>query len=299
MKKTKVLILVFLTSTMIFTACKKGEDSSDAYGNFEADEVLVSAESAGKILQMNVNEGDKVKKGQELAVVDTTSVVLSIAQLKAQQEATQMGMATINAQVVVLNEQKKNLLTEQARLEKLLETHAAPAQKLDQINGQIAVTEAKINATEASKVKITGELGVIRKKLENLQNQFNHCFIKSPAEGTILEVFAEAGEMTAPGKPLLKFANLDELNLKVYISGDQLTDVKIGDEVDVLIDESKKENRVVKGKISWVSSEAEFTPKIIQTKEERVNLVYAVKVRIKNDGSIKIGMPGEMKMVNN
>ena len=292
----KIRALAVTLLMLAVVSCNNTNDSSDAYGNFESRETLISAETAGKILQLNAEEGEQVKQGQVIAIIDTTQVVLAMEQLLAQQEATKLGMTTINAQVDVLEEQKKTFLTEQARLEKLVETKAAPGQKLDQVEGQVSVTDAKIKSTEASKVKITGELNVLKEKMKALETQYRNCFVKSPQDATVLETFAERGEVTAPGKPLVKLANLADMYLKVYVSGDQLPHIKLGDGVDILIDESKKENRTVAGTVSWISSQAEFTPKIIQTKEERVNLVYAVKVKVKNDGSIKIGMPGEMKL---
>jgi HlyD family secretion protein len=219
---------------------------------------------------------------------------LKLQQIDAQKEAVEAKRESIRAQVSVFEEQKKNLQINKKRIADMLEDGAATQKQLDDISGQISVIEKQIESTQTQFNSINKELQVLETQQEATLDLMNRCKVISPAGGTILETYIEQGELAAAGKPLFKMANLEELTLKVYVSGAQLPNIKIGQEVDVLVDKNEEENQSFTGKISWISSEAEFTPKIIQTKEERVKLVYAVKVAVKNDGTLKIGMPGEI-----
>ncbi len=287
-------LIISLLSVLLFS-CSSNDEQSDAYGNFETDDVIVSSESAGKILQFDVEKGQKVEAGQVVAIIDTVHLELQIKQIDSQKDAVKARRQSIQSQINVLRQQKKNLEVNEARIQKMLKDSAATQKQLDDITGQIDVIEKQIESTETQFTSVNKELEVLDAQRAIAVDQKNRCTITSPVSGTILETYAEQGELTTPGKALYKLANLNELNLKVYVSGAQLPNVKIGQEVKVIIDKSETENQTLSGKVIWISSEAEFTPKIIQTKEERVKLVYAVKVAVKNDGTLKIGMPGEVR----
>ncbi len=290
MKKLQLIALLFLA----LGACKNGEKKSDAYGNFEAVETIVSSETAGKLLSMEIKQGDQLEAGKLIAQIDTTELTLKKLQTESQVLASETKKQNVSAQINVLQEQKKNALITQQRISKMFADKAATQQQVDDINGQINVIDKQILSTTTQFKLIGSEMDVIARQTDLLNEQLMRCKIKSPVIGTVLETYLETGELATPGKPVLKMADLSNLELKVYVSGAQLPKVKLGNEVKVLIDSGIKEMQTLSGKISWVSSEAEFTPKIIQTKEERVKLMYAVKVVVANDGTLKIGMPGEV-----
>ncbi len=289
----KKILFVTILAISAF-ACKNNGEKSDAFGNFETDDVIVSAESAGKILEFNAEKGQKVQVGEILAVIDTVQMSLQIKQFDSQEAAIKARRQSIQSQIDVLKEQKKNLEVNKERTLKMLKDGAATQKQLDDITGQMSVIDKQIESTQTQFTSVSKEIEVLKAQRAIANDQKSRCIVKSPLAGIVLETYAEQGELTAPGKALFKIANLDELNLKVYVSGAQLPNVKMGQELNVIIDKSEKENQTLKGKVTWISSEAEFTPKIIQTKEERVKLVYAVKVAVKNDGTLKIGMPGEV-----
>lgn len=289
--KYKAIIFILV---VLFFGCSNENHKSDAFGNFEAETIIVSAESSGKILQLNVEKGQKIEAGEIAALIDTMQIHLKLSQIEAQKAAVEAKRQSINAQVAVFEEQKKNLQINEKRIAQMLADGAATQKQLDEISGQISVIGRQIESTKTQFTAIDKELQVLETQMELTLDLLNRCKIISPADGTILETYIEQGELAAPGKPLFKMANLDELTLKVYVSGAQLPQLKIGQEVEVLVDKNETENQSFNGKTTWISPEAEFTPKIIQTKEERVKLVYAVKIAVKNDGTLKIGMPGEV-----
>ena len=279
---------------MLFS-CSNNDETSDAYGNFEAEPIIISSESSGKILSLNIEKGQLIGQNEIVATIDTVQISLKLKQIEAQKAAVVANRQSIQTQISVFEEQIKNLHTNQKRVQNMLNDGAATQKQLDDIEGQINVLERQIENTRTKFTAVNKELEVLDAQMTASQDMLDRCVVKSPADGTILETYVEEGELATPGKPLFKMADLSELTLKVYVSGTQLPQVKIGDELEVLIDKSATENKSLKGKVSWVSSVAEFTPKIIQTKEERVKLVYAVKVSVKNDGTLKIGMPGEIR----
>ena len=289
----KKILFITLISVGLF-ACSNTEERSDAYGNFEADPVIVSSESSGKILELNIEKGQKIEQGMLAALIDTVPIDLKLKQIAAQKDAVIARRQSIQSQIGVFDEQIKNLRINEKRVENMLKDNAATQKQLDDITGQIGVLERQIESTRTQYTSVNKELEVLDTQVAEARDLLNRCSVTAPAGGTVLETYVEQGELASPGKPLFKMANLDELTLKVYVSGTQLPQVKIGQEVNVLIDKTATENQTLKGKVDWISSEAEFTPKIIQTKEERVKLVYAVKVLVKNDGTLKIGMPGEI-----
>ncbi len=288
-------ILYIISLPFLLMACQTNNDTADAYGNFEAEAVIVSAETPGKILELNVDKGDKIETGFSAALIDTVQLHLQLLQLDAQQTAIAAKRQSIQSQIAVFQEQKTNLKINEERIQKMLKDGAATQKHLDDIQGQISVIDKQIDNTKTQFTLINKEQEVLETQKASVSDKLNRCNIKSPVSGTILETYAEQGELTTAGKALFKIADISELELKVYVSGAQLPHVKLGQQLDVLVDKNSTENQHFSGTITWISSEAEFTPKIIQTKEERVKLVYAVKVTVKNNGTLKIGMPGEVR----
>jgi len=281
--------------TIFAISCSNGNDKSDAYGNFEAVEIIVSAEAQGKILQFNLEEGNKLNKKQSVGYIDTIPLYLKKQQLIAQLESAAAKLIQVGSQIKVQEEQKITLMRDQDRFSKLVNANAAPSKQLDDINGQLNILNSQVLSTRTQNQSIAGEIKAIKYQVAQVEDQIIKSIISNPVNGTVLEKYIEPGEIAIPGKSLYKIADLSMLKLRVYISGAQLPNVKIGQKVKVFIDKNENKNRQLEGSVSWISQQAEFTPKIIQTKDERVNLVYAVKVDVSNDGSLKIGMPGEVK----
>jgi HlyD family secretion protein len=288
--KTKSLIIL---AAVLLTGCKNKTDQADAFGNFEATEVIVSAETTGRILKFDLTEGSEIEKGIEIALIDTTLFHLQKAEINAGMQSVRTRISTINAQNDILNQQIANLNLNIARIENMLKDDAATKKQYDDLTGQAAVLQKQIAANNTQKASIAAELSVYESKKATLNEQIARSCVKSPLKGTIIEKYSETGEMTAAGKPLVKIADLSVIKLKVYVSGAQLGSIKTGQECTVRTDNGKKGYNSFSGTISYISGKAEFTPKIIQTKEERVTLVYAVTIDVKNDGTMKSGMPGE------
>ena len=285
---------VIFTILIVLTSCGKYNHEADAYGNFEADEIIVSAQSQGILTFLDAKEGDLIEKDKLIGKIDTTVPVIKKAQLKAQNSVITARLNNLEAQLKVQEEQRNNLVREVSRMEKLLNERAATQQQYDDMLGKLKVLDSQTEAIRSQNNIIQGEKSVLIAQLDEVSNMLEKCRIVSPIRGTVLEKYVEAGELVSPGKSLLIIANIGEMELKVYVSGAQLSSIAIGDTVDVMIDNSDKTLQTLKGKVCWISSEVEFTPKIIQTREERVNMVYAVKIRVSNDGRLKIGMPGEV-----
>jgi len=291
-------IIGLMVVSLMFSSCRNSNNLSDAYGNFEAVQVTISAESAGKIHFLNVEEGSQPDSGTIVAVIDTTDLYLKKLQLQAQKKAVAVRKSTIESQVAVQQQQKANLLVEKNRLTRLIADKAATPKQLDDMNGAIDLVDKQVENIKTQNAGVTDEMNVIDRQIAQVNESIRKCYIRNPVKGTVLNKFAEAGEIAAPGRALYKIADLSVMELKVYISGTQLPGVKQGQQVEVLIDKDRKTNRKLSGVVSWISPKAEFTPKIIQTKEERVNLVYGVKIRVPNDGSLKIAMPAEVNFTS-
>ncbi len=285
--------LLFLSIIIILGSCTNNKTKSDAFGNFETDEVIVSSENSGKILMTAFIEGEKVTQGAVLALTDTANLVLQRNQLLAQKEAVLAQKAGLFAQIAVSDQQITNIQKDQVRIQKMLSEGAATPKQMDDIDGQISLAGKQKKAYTAQISAIEKNAEAVDAQVAVLNDRIGSSIVKAPISGIILEKYAETGELATPGKPLYKMANIDNLILRVYASGPQLTQIQTGKQVRVLID-GNQGIKEISGTVEWVSSEAEFTPKIIQTREERVKLVYAVKVRVPNDGSLKLGMPGEI-----
>lgn len=291
--KTKI-ILNILIAGLIAASCNTSNNKADAYGNFETRETIVSANAAGQLLYFPIEAGQILESGTLSAITDTAQASLNLIQLKAKKEAIASNLLSINANIEVLKAQKASLQTEAERARRLLKDEAITRKQMDELEGKLDVMEKQIIAAEVSKNTVLAELKVMDTQLELAKEQLKKCFVYNPLNGTVLEHYAELHEMTAPGKPLYKIADMSIMELRAYVSGEQLPHIKTGQKVVVRIDDKSHKLREMEGIISWISTKSEFTPKVIQTKEERVNLVYAIKVSVKNDGSLKIGMPGEV-----
>jgi len=301
-------------ASLLIIGCNRSENKFDASCTFEADETIVSSEMPGKILSFNVEEGMRLPKDSIVGSVDATNIDLQQQQVEASIHALNEKTANVNPQVELLQNQLAvqqsqldNLLHERTRIENLLKSDAATPKQLDDINSQIdvvkksmAVTQQQINVKKndiaTQNRSILSEAEPLRKRVAQLEDQQQRANIINPVSGTVITKYAEAGEITSSGKALYKIADLSELNLRAYITGVQLPTIKLGQQVKVMIDQGEKKYKEYSGNIIWISDKAEFTPKTIQTKEERANLVYAIKVKVKNDGFLKIGMYGEVKL---
>ncbi len=326
MKHIKPFAMALL---IVLGACNSNKHNFDASGVFEATEYIISSEAAGKILELKLEEGDEIKANQSIGKIDCELLDLQKAQVKASMQAVrekqfnaqpsvdviEQQLKVQEKQILTLEEQLKTLEREKQRLEKLVKAEAAPTKQLDDINSQIAILKKQITAAES-------QLDVLRQQMKTqLQNaanqnrgilseekpltervaqidaQIKDCNIENPIAGRVLSKYVELYEMAAPGKPLYKVADLKKMILRAYVTGAQLPTVKIGETIKVFVDADGKNYKEMSGKILWISDKAEFTPKTIQTKDERANLVYAIKVAVDNsDEAIKIGMYGEIKL---
>jgi HlyD family secretion protein len=287
--------LIFLFTLVVFLgSCNTNQTKSDAYGNFESDEIIISAQGNGELLHFLPNEGDVLKAGDVVGLIDTTDLHLKKKLLVQQIKTVASQLDNIKAEMEVQQQMLNNNLINQKRVANMFTKGAATQKQKDDIDGLVDVNRKQISAIQSRKQNILDQMEAVEVQIEQINESISKCLITNPVNGTALVVYARKGELAAIGKPLYKLADVTTLKLKAYISGAQLPQVKLGQEVDVLYDENAKQNASLKGKVVWISSSAEFTPKTIQTKEERVNLVYAIKVAVKNDGTLKIGMPGEV-----
>lgn len=276
-----------------FISCNKDNEKADGYGNFEATEITISAEANGKLLSFNVEEGNQLEANTPIGLIDTTQLYLSKMQLIASQKTIASKSENVLSQNNVFQEQLKTALIEQKRIQNMFAEAAATQRQLDEVNGKVNVLKQQMNSTKTQNAPIDNEAKSIAVQIKKIEDQIEKSKIINPVKGTVLAKYAEPNEITAFGKPLYKIADISEMTLRVYVSETQLPQLKIGQKVTVKID-TENEMKNYEGTVSWISVSAEFTPKIIQTKEERVNLVYAVKIKVKNDGALKIGMPAEM-----
>lgn len=288
--KTRSLIII---AAVLLVGCKNKTDKADAFGNFEATEVIISSETNGRILHLDPTEGSKIDEGSEIALIDTTIFHLQKEEINAAMRNVVTRIASINAQNDILTQQIANININISRIGKMLKDDAATQKQYDDLTGQVAVLQKQINANNTQKASVAAELSVNESRKATLNEQIKRCTVKSPLKGTVIEKYAEAGEITAAGKPLVKIADLSIIKLKVFISGAQIGKIKTGEKCTIRIDNGVNGYSSFQGTISYISEKAEFTPKIIQTKDERVVLVYAVNINVVNDGSLKSGMPGE------
>jgi HlyD family secretion protein len=293
----KTINNIFLGFVLLSAGCKNSNDNPDAYGNFSATEIIISSESAGRVINKNIDEGSTMLLGDIAFVIDTVQNRLKADEMLARKKSILAKSAGFSAQIAVLNEQKKSLDNDLKRFTRMFDESAATQKQLDDLSVQLAVIDKQIEQVKTNYASIDADAAATDASIAQIKDMIKRAVVRSPVKGTVLETYTELGETVAIGKSLFKIADLDEMELKAYFSGRQLPLLKLGEKMDVMIDDGKGEIRKLEGSIGWISSEAEFTPKIIQTREERLNLVYAVKIRVKNDGSIKINMPGEVKLL--
>lgn len=296
--KNFYFLLFFVALAATFFSCHNGDGDADAYGVFEATEIIVSSENNGKLLSFDIEEGKTYQKGEELGCIDTLQLFLQIKQLESSIKAAQAKIPNMPLQVRALQDKLETLEKERLRVANLVEANAASTKQLDDIVAEINITNSQIAATKSSlstqSQSIFEEMEAMRFQRLQLEDAYAKCHIKAPITGTVLKKYIEPDELAFQGKPLFKIADLTNMFIKVYITEDMLSSIKLGQATEIRMDVHKDEPKIFNGKISWISPKAEFTPKMIQTKDERVNLVYAVKISFKNDGSAKIGMPGDV-----
>jgi HlyD family secretion protein len=288
-------IFIFTLLLSLFS-CNNSDNKADGYGNFEATEVTISAEANGKLEYLNIEEGDIIEPNTLVGLVDTIQLHLNKQQLVASKATVHSKSENVLSQISVLQAQLKTTLVEQKRILNMFAENAATKRQVDEIEGKIDVIKEQIKGVQTQNAPIINEIESLNIQIKKIDDQIKNSKIINPIKATVLAKYAEPNEVTAFGKPLYKIANLSQMTLRVYISETQLPNIKLNQKVTVKIDNGTG-MKSYPGTISWISSVAEFTPKIIQTKEERVNLVYAVKVEVKNDGGLKIGMPAEMWLV--
>ncbi|HRG37783.1 MAG TPA: HlyD family efflux transporter periplasmic adaptor subunit [Bacteroidia bacterium] len=290
---------ILLVSLIVLASCSNKKADFDASGTFEAEETIISSEVSGTIKQFNVEEGQTLSSNQVIGFIDSTQLFLKKKQLQAQITALLSKRPDVSAQLASLEEQQMAAEKEQKRVSNLVKADAATTKQLDDVNTQLEVIKKQIDAQKSvlgiSSQGISNDAVPLQIQIEQTEDQLSKCRIVNPVSGTVLGKYAEANEMTAPGKPLYKIADLRTIILRVYVTGNQLPTLKLNQEVKVLTDDGKGGFKEVTGKITWINDKAEFTPKTIQTKDERANMVYAVKVNVINDGTFKIGMYGEVK----
>jgi len=296
----KTTPFLFAVLVLSLSACKNHDDDYDASGTFEADEIIVSSEASGRIIQLDLDEGSQLKEGETVGYVDSLQLYLKRKQLQANIRAIDSRRPDIDRQVAATQQQIATAKTEKVRIENLLKSNAANQKQLDDINAQIAVLQKQLDAQkstlEISTKGISEDGSVLAVQIAQLDDQLQKCRITSPIDGTVLVKYAEAGEVTAQGKPLFKIANTGKMTLRAYVTADQLSKLKLGQSVKVRTDLGKDKSKEYNGIITWISDKSEFTPKTVQTRDERANLVYATKIAVKNDGYLKIGMYGSVKL---
>ena len=298
--KRNNLVLLFALATAFLTSCTHQQTLSDGYGNFDAHaEVIVSSQTTGELLQLKVEEGDHLKTGQLVGLVDTMQLHLKKAVLMNQKKVVASRLQNINASIAVQQQQLRINEINRRRIQNLFKNQAATQKQMDDINGLVNLTKKQIEATRTQKDNVFLETQSVDAQIAQVNESIQQSLIRNPVEGTVLVKYAEKGELATPGRPLYKIANLKTLELNAFVSGSQLSKIKPGQRVKVLYDKNKTANNQVEGTVLWISAQAEFTPKTVQTKQERVDLVYAVKIKVSNsNGTIKIGMPGEFRIIS-
>lgn len=296
MKNYKYILGIGIIVGSLFS-CSDSNGKANGYGNFEATEITISAENNGRLMQFDIDEGDNLEKNQFIGYIDTIPLALKREQFEVSKAVINSKSKGVLSQINVLSAKLKTVNTNKTRTENLIKDNAGTQKQLDDVQGEIDVIKSQIHSIEIQNAPVVNELKSIDVQLKQIDDQIQKSNIINPIKGTVLTKYAEPDEITAFGKPLYKIADLSTMQLRVYVSETQLASIKIGQEVTVKIDDADA-MKSYSGTISWIASEAEFTPKIIQTKEERVALVYAVKIDVQNDGSLKIGMPAELWLNN-
>lgn len=298
MKKT-LTYSSLLVLALAMTACGKGNKAYDASGVFESTEVTISAEGNGRIMSLGIQEGDQLEAGAVVGCIDTVQLYLSKVQLEASRRAVGSGRLNISRQIAALESQIVKQRQELDRFTKLEQAGASNRKQVEDIQAQLDILERQLAAQKESlqnaNSNVSGQADAIEAQIAQLEDKIRKCVITSPVSGTVLAKYSEAGELAVQGRALFKVADLENIRLRAYITADQLTGLKLGQEVKVFADQGTSGRKEYAGTLVWISDKAEFTPKTIQTRDERANLVYAVKIAVKNDGLIKLGMYGEVQ----
>ena len=296
MKSKSILYVALLLSGI--TSCKEEKKNYDASGSFEAVETLIAAEASGQLQKLNIEEGQSLDSGQVVGYIDSTQLHLSKLQLQQSKKTILSGRPQTNLQVESLKTELANAVSDRDRIDNLVKGGVASQKQLDDANAKISTLQARIKAQESSLQISTSSINEqgsgVDVQMREINNQLQKCVVVNPVKGTVLTKYAEQYEMAVLGKPLYKIADLSTIVLRAYITGDQLQQVKTGQQVKVFTDDGKGGFDETDGVITWINDKAEFTPKTIQTKNERANLVYAIKVRVRNNGYLKIGMYGQV-----
>lgn len=292
--------ILYFSFAILLSSCGRGNGDYDASGVFETTEVIVSAEANGKIMQFDITEGQLLDAGREIGYIDTVQLYLKKMQLLANMKSVKTRYTDVPRQIAATKQQIATQRNELRRFENLVKSNAANQKQVDDINAQILVLERQLAAQtetlENSNRGVSEESTGLDIQVAQLNDQLQKSIITSPIKGTVLSKYAEQGELATQGRALFKIADMDNMFLRAYITSGQLTEVKIGQQVKVFADFGEKEMKEYTGTITWISDKSEFTPKTIQTRDERANLVYAVKIAVKNDGYLKKGMYGELKL---
>lgn len=291
--KTIHAILIIATITTI--SCDNDMSESDAYGHFESRAVVVSAEQQGIVRQFSINEGDQIEAGMLVGWIDTLSLDIQRKHVLAQLETIKAKRTTARAQTAIVDEELKTVDYEIQRFENLVANDAIPVKQLDDLQAKKRVLIRQKDLQKAQEAAIEAEMNALSTQLLSIEDQVRKCKIMNPISGKVLHTHIEQFEMTSPGRPLFTIANLDTLDLRIYVTGDQLSSIRLGMNVQVLYDSGNKNIATTGGIISRIANQAEFTPKFLQTREERVSMVYAVMVQVPNDGALQIGMPAEVR----
>ena len=286
-------------AAMMLVGCTE-KNSFDANGSFEATEITVSAEASGRILAFDVEEGDDVQAGMVVGAIDSLQLYLQKLQLERQGAAVRKNRPDVGKQVAAIRDQIAKAETEKARIQNLLQDGAATTKQLDDIESQLTILKSQLDASRTalsnSAAAVDENSSAIDIQIAQIEDRLGKCRISSPITGKVLAKYAEAGELAAAGRPLMKVADISRVYLRAYFTSDQLHSLKLGQEVKVVADFGGGKTREYDGTLTWISEESEFTPKSIQTKDSRANLVYAAKVAVRNDGYIKIGTAGSVKL---
>ena len=292
-------LMIMAAGLAILASCGNSDKEYDATGVFEATEVTVAAEQSGALMMFDVNEGDGIALGKEVGLIDTTQIWLKIQQAGATKAVYQSQKPDMEKQIAATRQQLVKARQDQQRYKELVADGAAPSKLLDDATNQVQVLQkqldAQISSLNTQLSTLNSQLSTVDVQVSQLMDQLQKCHITTPIKGTVLEKFVERGEFVAVGKPLFKMADTQQMFIRAYVTSAQLKDIKIGQKVKVFADYGDGQKKEYEGTVSWISSRSEFTPKTIQTDDERADLVYAIKVAIKNDGYVKIGMYGEVK----
>ena len=290
--------IIIAVATLMMVACGNNEKEYDATGTFEATEVTIAAEQTGTLMTFDVNEGDEVALGKEVGLIDTTQIWLKIRQAGATKAVYQSQKPDMEKQIAATRQQLAKARQEQRRYRELVSDGAAPSKMLDDATSQVAVLQkqldAQISSLNTNTDALNKQMAATDVQVSQLKDQLQKCHITTPIKGTVLEKYVEKGEFVAIGKPLFKMADTEQMFIRAYLTSSQLKDIKVGQKAKVFADYGDEQKKEYEGTVSWISSRSEFTPKTILTDDERADLVYALKVAIKNDGYLKIGMYGEV-----